>query len=253
MKAISDFGARPAVAVSLILAVGGFFTLAGCNDFLTKNVSIGIAGGSSSSSSSDGDDDDGVADDDSDGLSNAVEEAFEMDPLTADTDRDGFADGWEFALNSGEPLNPDIVPTPLNRERILDPEDVRTDSDSDLDGLADTFETERSLDPSDPDTDDDGYSDAIELLASSDPFVSSDRPIRDEPPIPPSQDFIGLPPSDGDRDGLADVIESAEGTQIASRDSDNDGFSDAVEVLSGSDPLASNSIPNLTVPQPPAS
>ncbi|MCB0346268.1 MAG: hypothetical protein KDD66_14210 [Bdellovibrionales bacterium] len=251
-----DKSAAPVCAL-LCLLVGA---AGGCDgfgeNFLTKDIYFGVApddvGSSSSSTSSSSSSGSAQEDDDGDNLSNEVETTFDMETRTADTDFDGYGDGLEFAVDSGDPLNASLAPSPLNRVRTVLLEDAVTDStDSDLDGLGDKFETEHSLDPNSYDTDGDGYGDGIELVANSDPFVATDRPARDAPPASDGIDRNGTPPRDGDDDGLSDELENLNGTSASNDDTDSDGFSDGLEFLMGSDPTTNLSIPNFFVPEPP--
>lgn len=240
----------------LALAAGA---ASGCDgfgtDIFTKHIQFGVApedsstsGSSSSSSGGSG----GSVDDDGDGLSNDVENAFEMEPRTADSDFDGYSDGLEFAVDSGDPLTAAVIPSSLNRTRTLLPLDAVTDTqDSDLDGLGDKFENDNGLDPESADTDGDGYSDGLELVANSNPFDAADRPERLAPPASDGIDRTGTPPRDNDGDGLSNDVESLNGTTTTRTDSDSDGFSDGLEFLMGSDPLSDLSIPNFFVPEPP--
>lgn len=193
-------------------------------------------------------------DNDADGLSNEVERLFDTDDTTADSDEDGFNDGLEFVGQGGDPLNATLAPDPQSRARIIDvSEALQNDPDRDGDGLGDSFERNNGLNPDDPDTDGDGYQDGLELVANSNPFDSESRPTRIAPPASDGGPRTGTPPIDTDRDGLADNIESLNGTDTNDRDSDGDGFSDGIEFLMGSDANSFLSIPNFSVPQPPVS
>lgn len=222
---------------------------AGCDP--QKDYSLGTG-----AEEDEGDDGDGPTpenDDDADGLSNTIEDRFEIETTIADSDHDGFSDGLEFVGGSGDPLDGSISPNPFSRARILQDEDVvRNDPDGDQDGLGDTFERAKSLDENDADTDDDGYSDGLELVANSDPFVASDVPERDAPPAWDGVERNGSGPSDRDDDGLSDEVEALNGTRPSDRDTDGDGFSDGLEYLMGSDATDVKSVPNFNVPLPPA-
>jgi hypothetical protein len=227
-----------------------------CDKYLTDDVAIGqrvedSSDDSSSSSSSDGNSEN-QEDDDEDGLSNEVEETFLLSVSNSDTDFDGIGDGLELVIDSGDPLDAGISPNPRNRSLTLDREDViENDLDRDFDGLGDTFERNNGLDELDPDTDDDGYRDGLELVAGSDPFLSTSRPTRANPPMDDGGNRSGQPPVDSDGDGLSDSFESLNGTFISSADSDSDGFSDGIEFLMGSSALDQASVPNFIVPERP--
>ena len=226
-----------------------------CNDFMSKNVSLGVKGDGSSTDGSGGtstDNPDG--DDDGDGISNSVEESFEMDPKSADSDHDGFSDALEFVGDGGDPIFAERTPTSFNRSRILLPENlVRGDPDRDGDGLGNKFETDHGLAPDKRDSDEDGYDDGIELVANSDPFDSTDRPARDAPPASDGLTRVGDAPIDGDGDGLSNDLDSNNGSNSALADTVGDGFSDGLEYLMGSQATDEFSIPNFNVPTPPAS
>ena len=221
----------------------------------SKDVNLGTnSEDDDSGDDSDSDSNSGTSpdDDDDDGLSNEVEDTFSIDDRKADSDHDGFADGLEFVGDDGDPLDAGLSPSPFDRDRTLAADQARTGvPDGDQDGLGDTFEEDNSLDPDNPDTDGDGYSDALELIARSDPFLSSSRPTRVAPPAPDGVNRTGAAPRDSDGDGISDAIEPLNATRTNSRDSDTDGFSDGVEFLMGSDPNDASNIPNFSVPLPP--
>lgn len=255
---------RPATYMSAPAAFALFAlflgSVSGCDgygeDYLTKHIYFGVAPddipSSTSSSSSSSGSSTAPADDDGDNLSNDVETTFDMETRTADTDFDGYGDGLEFAVDTGDPLNGSLSPSPLNRVKTVLPEDAENDPrDSDLDGLGDEFEASNSLDPNSYDTDGDGYGDGLELVANSNPFLSSDRPTRDAPPASDGIDRTGTPPQDSDRDGISNDIEEFNGSSANDDDTDSDGFSDGLEFLMGSDPTTNLSIPNFFVPDPP--
>lgn len=225
-----------------------------CNDFLTKDVALGqksdtvetteTESTSTTTSSSSSTDSDG------DGLGDDVEALFGGDDGVADTDHDGIADGYEFISDTGDPLNSLISPIPESKSIFL-LGNTADSFDSDLDGLGDNFENTNGLDANNPDTDGDGYNDVLELLAGSDPFVSTDRPVRSSSPVEDGITKIGNPPIDTDNDGLSDDLEALNGSSSTDADTDNDGFNDTIEYLSNSDASDVNSIPNLPVPTPP--
>lgn len=247
------FSASATRELLLVVAAIAAVSLSSCNDFMSKDIAIGTKDDSSSSSSSGSDSGDLTADDDDDGISNSVEETFEMDPKSSDSDHDGFSDGLEFVGDGGDPLFAERTPTAFSRSRILLPADVvRGDPDRDGDGLGNNFETDHELDPDKADTDDDGYNDGIELVANSDPFDSTDRPERDAPPASDGLSRTGEPPADSDRDGLSNDLDSNNGTVSTTADTDGDGFSDGLEYLMGSRGDDEFSIPNFSVPAPPS-
>jgi hypothetical protein len=233
--------------------------VSGCNhDFWQDDIGLGTkateSADSTDSDSSSSADSSTVtpADDDADGLSNEVEASLGIETRIADTDHDGFADGLEYVGNRGDPLNASVNPAAENRDKLIaESEAVVSDPDSDQDGLGNSFERDNSLDENNPDIDGDGYSDGLELVAESNPFLSSSRPTRDNSPASDGISRSGAGPSDTDRDGLSDEIERLNGTALNDSDSDNDGFGDGIEYLMGSDGTDSLSIPNFNVPLPP--
>lgn len=141
-----------------------------------------------------------AVDSDGDTIFDSRELELGTDPLSADTEGDGFDDGVEDALGDFgfDPLLPTL--------------------DTDGDGLEDGFEFVHGTNPSAVDTDGDGYSDFDELLNESfgfDPVVAS---------------------VDADFDGLEDGYEALIGSSPNSVDSDGDGVSDFEEESSGADP-----------------
>lgn len=225
------------------------FAFVGCNDFMSKDIALGVENESKTST---GTSSSSPGDDDADGISSEVEESFDMDSKKSDSDHDGYADGIEFSVDTGDPLHGSVIPAPLGRVKIVAAEDLRLDSsDSDLDGLGNNFEDDNSLDKNNPDTDGDGYSDGLELVAGADPFRSEIIPIREAPPASDGVTRNGAAPRDGDGDGLSDELELSDGTSATDRDSDNDGFDDGIELLMGSDPNEQSSIPNFSIPSPP--
>ena len=203
--------------------------------------------GSGSDDSGDSDDDAGSddTDDDADGLFNLLESTFLLNPTKSDTDEDGFADGLEFVINTGDPLNASLSPSPLNQSRLLAA--VSVDSDADLDGIGTAFERSIGTDHNDPDTDGDGYTAALELVAESDPLNASSRPSRINPPLADGIERFGAGPPDLDGDGLSDDIEALTGTSPTDRDSDDDGYSDGIEVIMGSAADDGLSVPAFNV------
>ena len=241
--------------ISVLLILTLVLVAAACD--LDKDVDLSAGSKNSSSStststSSSSSGGDTSVDSDDDGLADDVESTFGLNSLVADTDHDGFDDGLEFVGTGGDPLSASLTPTSSSRARTIDASvAVRNDIDSDQDGLGDTFESNSGLDSNNPDTDGDGYTDAIELIANSNPFSSDSRPQRDTPPTTDGVTRTDQAPADNDSDGLSDSFEALDGTLSNSRDSDGDGFADGIEFLMGSDGLDVLSVPNFTVPTPP--
>ena len=167
------------------------------------------------------------ADFDGDGLSNAIEIQYSgIDPALADTDGDGVSDGLDDLDNDG-----------LNNADEVANNTVLDDGDSDNDNLPDGEEVHvHQTDPNNRDTDGDGLRDDIEVYGtpSSDPTKvdTDDDGIRDD-----VERSHGLDPRDAgdagadkDNDGLSNLQEVQQGTDISVADSDGDGLSDGEEV-----------------------
>jgi cysteine-rich repeat protein len=173
------------------------------------------------------------------------------DPSRIDTDRGGIPDGVEDANLNGAV---DVDETDPN---------VRTDDDSDGDGLTEAEEADLGTDPLDADTDDDGISDKQEINGTgplvpwgpTDPLDpdTDDDGLRDGTEIgvvttPPDTDASYQPDTDpssttdpldddSDDDGILDGAEDGNGNGAVgpnepdpnSRDSDADGLLDGLE------------------------
>lgn len=131
-----------------------------------------------------------LADSDQDGLSDDRESMLETDPQRADTDSDGFDDGFEVR----------------HGDYRFDPN--RATVDSDRDGLPDPFEVELGSSPVNPDSDGDRYGDFDEYLNR---LYGYD---------------LNRPTADRDFDGLADDLETRLGSSPDRVDSNGDGVSD---------------------------
>ena len=90
-----------------------------------------------------------VADTDGDGLADGAELALGADPLQPDTDGDGMDDGWEARHG----LDPAVADSP--------------DADPDGDGLTNAEECVWGTDPLNPDTDGDGVPDGVEVTGGA--------------------------------------------------------------------------------------
>ena len=142
------------------------------------------------------DDSDGLADEDTDGLSNAEEiNIYKTDWQNPDTDNDGINDGDEINYNyNGRHLNP------------LNP-------DTDGDGLLDGEELARGTNPNYYDSDNDGCPDGWEVRHGFDPLNDSDPP----------------PDADPDFDHIPNLREAELGTDPFDDDTDDDGLNDNEE------------------------
>jgi cell wall-associated NlpC family hydrolase len=97
----------------------------------------------------------GGPDSDHDGLSDALERRYGLDPMRADTDGDNLTDAQEMVTYGT---------------------DARK-ADTDGDGLNDAFELAQGLDPRSPDSDADGFSDALEYHSGSSALDPHDDPL----------------------------------------------------------------------------
>jgi hypothetical protein len=177
-----------------------------------------------------------ATDSDSDGLTNAQEDALGTGRNNPDSDGDGATDGSEAP--GGNPVDTDGDGTPNVRESsavdsdgdgVANQNDATNNdacspnansaaclaTDSDGDGLANAEEDALGTDRNDADTDGDGIGDGAEAANPSDPTDSDDDGIPDV-----------LEAGDSDNDGTPDAADT---------DSDNDGIPDADEA--GTDPL----------------
>ena len=89
------------------------------------------------------------ADDDNDGLSDAIEQSLNLNPCNGDTDSDGIEDRFEFDCDHNGVLN-------------------RDESDDDKDLLADDLESRLGTDPCNTDTDGDSVEDGYEYKSAVD-------------------------------------------------------------------------------------
>ena len=133
-------------------------------------------------------------------------------PLKADSDGDGFSDGFEVKEAGTDPLDKNDFPLDLDLDSLFGFEELQigtdpNNRDTDNDGLFDgdevnTFRT----DPVNPDTDGDGIADGDEFTLGFDPLDTQD-PF---PPMPPKTGFDWTMPDrfgmDGDGDGLIDYF-----------------------------------------------
>lgn len=120
----------------------------------------------------------------------------QSDDITFDLDRDGLTNGQEFIIGT-DPANPDTDGDGVIDGKDVFPLDTRYTIDTDGDGLPDTFEKENDLSP-------EKRSDAEE---------------------------------DPDGDSLSNIQEFIQGTDMKNPDSDEDGINDGEEVDKETDPL----------------
>ncbi len=187
----------------------------------------------------------GDPDPDADGLGDCAEAGLGTDPVLADTDADGLADGAELATHGTDPLDPDS-----DEDGLADGAEVAThatdptDADSDDDGLSDGAEiATHATDPLDPDSDDDGIPDGPELAQGTSPL----DPDSDDDGLGDGAEVLvhGSSPTnaDSDSDALGDGAEvNTHGTNPTQADSDSDGLSDGAEVNThGTNPTQADS------------
>lgn len=167
-------------------------------------------------------DGDGIGDVVEDANANGVTDNGETDPMNADTDGGGEADGSEI----------------LNRRNPLVREDDYT-FDSDGDGLGNGREATLGTDPEKTDSDEDGVQDKDDAFPL-DPDFANDTDgddIADEWEARHRM-TIGSNDADGDLDGdgLANVEEFIQNTDPLEKDTDRDGVVDGAEVEQGANP-----------------
>ena len=178
-----------------------------------------------------------AADTDGDGLSDAVEIAYDgvpnaydpandLNPLTPDTDADGISDAIEVGETSFNPLVDDSGLDPdgdglINLyEALIGSNPQVGNSDTDGDGLSDLEEFDLGTSAVEADSDGDGLNDNLETSANG-----------DSNPLLYDTDRDGL--SDGEElafSGAADVFDVSTDLRPNVFDTDNDGLSDGYEV-----------------------
>jgi hypothetical protein len=161
---------------------------------------------------------------DGDGVSDAMEAVFGMDPHDPDTDHDGLPDGEElldwFYWGQGSATDPDS-----DHDGVDDLHD-----DADGDGLSALEERALGSNRFLADSDYDGVPDGREVADGSSPALrdTDGDGIRD-----------GDEDADGDGAGLA--VELATGSDPADPDTDHDGLADGLEATLCTDPLDADS------------
>jgi len=167
-------------------------------------------------------------DSDSDGLTNAEEDALGLDRNGTDSDGDGIPDAVEIGGDPADPIDKDAdgIPDALESARVDSDGDGLVDSedtDSDNDGVADSVEAPGGVPV---DSDQDGIPDYLDRDSDNDSLPdamerSTNGTLRDTngDSVP---DYLD-PDSDGD--GIADRLEA----NTSGEDSDGDGIDDAFD------------------------
>jgi len=148
-----------------------------------------------------------------DGMGPIAEEAWGTDDILWDTDNDGYGDGFEVAMG-WDPL-------------VSNGNYGGDDNDGDI--LSNAAEQNRyNTNPNAWDTDNDGIGDSIEIARNMDPN---------------SADY-GYGGLDTDEDKLTDAFEiNVLGTDEQFSDTDHDDYTDSCEYAAGTDPTDANSHP----------
>ncbi len=168
------------------------------------------------------------ADTDGDGITDAVEATYGMNPNSTDSDGDGIGDAAEFGTGA--------TPIDSDGDGIADAADV----DDDGDGV-DTVDEDRNNNgnPLDDDTDGDDIPDYLDVDDDGDGVHTADEdrnnngnPFDDDTDNNGVPDYLDL---DDDGDGIPSADEVAAGCDPASLDGDQDEVPDADEWNGGVD------------------
>lgn len=163
-----------------------------------------------------------------------------VEQIVSDDDGDGMPTWWE--------------------EKNLGDEEMKSDDDTDQDGITNAEEYRQGTDPVNSDTDGDGMSDLMEIAIGSDPVSwdtdgdgvsdydeainQKDPSKRDAPEVVDVETY--KPSADTDGDGIADYKEAQNGTDPNASDTDGDGISDADEWAYGTNPNQVDQAEDLT-------
>lgn len=196
---------------------------------------------------------------DGDTISNLDEVSYyNSDPLDADTDNDGFDDGYESWWGT-DPNNPDS-----DNDGLSDGDEYwiygtyPNYADSDGDGLVDGIEVNQTnTTPTNADSDSDGMNDGFEVTYSLDPLSAADATDDEDSdglnnlwefklglnPLLTDSNNNGIsdPLEDRDQDGLTNISELSTHLTLPDQpDTDDDGLSDGWEILYGYSALVNN-------------
>lgn len=212
-------------------------------------------------------DGDGISDTEEDVNGNEIVDSGETNPLRADTDNGGEADGAEVRRGRN-PLDPedDLTADPdgdgLTNARELSLGTDPRNRDTDGDTLTDKEELGRRTNPREADSDKDGFDDGKEVGLGTDPRTADtdgDGVMDAQDPFPLEKLFSkdtdkdGVPDEwevtnalspaeardaalDSDSDGVPNVQEFIHNTNPRNADTDRDGIPDGEEIAQGTDP-----------------
>jgi len=153
---------------------------------------------------------------------NGIDDVFEP----SDFDGDGIPDYLDLDADA------DGIPDILEGTGDIDGDGIPNyqDTDSDNDGIPDGVENTITLTLTSSDTDVDGIDDAIDVDNTGGLDINGNG--IDDAFEPIDTDLDGIPDyldTDGDNDGIPDVIETADLPPLSNNDSDNDGIDDAID------------------------
>jgi hypothetical protein len=158
-------------------------------------------------------------DTDGDGISDALEVLYGMNPSDPDSDHDGLTDGFElfgrFMWGIGSPTDPDEDDDGID--------DLHDDYDGD--GVANVDEFARGTSAFMVDSDFDGLLDGEESGLGTNPLAHDT-----------DGDGVRDADEDADGDGLGIARERSAGTDPTDPDTDHDGVSDGTEIVLCTDP-----------------